>query len=99
MNRSLPIAALVDLRRQPMEDVLERVEEALRVRLDREALVRKRRSLGAVRNGVRGCVSSGGDSSGSARRAGTGPRQLPFCKGSRCPSGTGAWRGASRANR
>ncbi|AKL65732.1 hypothetical protein M444_10350 [Streptomyces sp. Mg1] len=46
MNRSLPIAALVDLRRQPMEDVLERVEEALRVRLDREALVRKRRSLG-----------------------------------------------------
>ncbi|MFD5427130.1 hypothetical protein [Streptomyces sp. NPDC127084] len=39
-------AAQVDLRRQPVEDVLERVEAALRVRLDRQALVRKRRSLG-----------------------------------------------------
>ncbi|WP_330332258.1 hypothetical protein OHS33_22820 [Streptomyces sp. NBC_00536] len=46
MNGSLPIAAHVDLRRQPVEDVLERVEEALHVRLDRQALVRKRRSLG-----------------------------------------------------
>ncbi|MFG2439689.1 hypothetical protein [Streptomyces sp. NPDC048508] len=46
LNGSLPVAAQVDLRRQPVEDVLERVEEALHVRLDREALVRKRRSLG-----------------------------------------------------
>lgn len=46
MNGSLPVAAQVDLRRQPVEDVLERVEEALHVRLVREALVRKRRSLG-----------------------------------------------------
>ncbi|MGW0858102.1 hypothetical protein [Streptomyces sp. NPDC002690] len=46
MNGSLPVAAQVDLRRQPVEDVLERVEEALHVRLDRQALVRKRRSLG-----------------------------------------------------
>ncbi|MGW6613517.1 hypothetical protein ACWGA0_08700 [Streptomyces erythrochromogenes] len=46
MNGSLPVAAQVDLRRQPVEDVLERVEEALHVRLVREVLVRKRRSLG-----------------------------------------------------
>ncbi|AXG78780.1 phosphotransferase [Streptomyces paludis] len=46
MNGSLPVAAQVDLRRQPVEDVLKRVEEALHVRLDRQALVRKRRSLG-----------------------------------------------------
>ncbi|MFK0235550.1 hypothetical protein [Streptomyces vinaceus] len=46
MSGSLPVAAQVDLRRQPVEDVLERVEEALHVRLVREALVRKRRSLG-----------------------------------------------------
>ncbi|MFE3553272.1 hypothetical protein ACFXKW_00060 [Streptomyces sp. NPDC059193] len=46
MTGSLPVAAQVDLRRQPVEDVLERVERALHVRLDRQALVRKRRSLG-----------------------------------------------------
>ncbi|GGS36884.1 hypothetical protein Snoj_16500 [Streptomyces nojiriensis] len=47
MTGSLPIAAQVDLRRQPVEDVLARVEQALHVRLDRHALVRKRRSLGS----------------------------------------------------
>ncbi|MFD0120201.1 hypothetical protein [Streptomyces virginiae] len=46
MTDSLPVAAQVDLRRQPVEDVLERVEAALHVELDRQALVRKRRSLG-----------------------------------------------------
>ncbi|MFJ9945473.1 phosphotransferase [Streptomyces erythrochromogenes] len=46
MNGSLPVAAQVDLRRQPVDDVVERVEEALHVRLDRQTLVRKRRSLG-----------------------------------------------------
>ncbi|MGI5527064.1 hypothetical protein ACQEVX_06405 [Streptomyces syringium] len=46
MTASLPVAARVDLRRQPVEDVVERVEEALHVRLDRQTLVRKRRSLG-----------------------------------------------------
>ncbi|WP_323181896.1 hypothetical protein [Streptomyces sp. NBC_01408] len=46
MTGSLPVAAQADLRRQPVEDVLERVEAALRVELDRQALVRKRRSLG-----------------------------------------------------
>ncbi|MER5412211.1 hypothetical protein [Streptomyces virginiae] len=46
MTGSLPVAAQVDLRRQPVEDVLERVEAALRVELDRQTLVRKRRSLG-----------------------------------------------------
>ncbi|MFE5491468.1 hypothetical protein ACFQ7Z_16195 [Streptomyces virginiae] len=46
MTGSLPVAAQVDLRRQPVEDVLERVEAALRVKLDRQTLVRKRRSLG-----------------------------------------------------
>ncbi|KOU17394.1 hypothetical protein ADK52_31915 [Streptomyces sp. WM6372] len=47
MTESLPVAIQVDLRRQPVEDVLERVEKDLRVRLDRQALVRKRRSLGS----------------------------------------------------
>ncbi|WP_404959534.1 hypothetical protein [Streptomyces sp. 147326] len=46
MTASLPGAARVDLRRQPVEDVLKRVEEALHVQLDRQELVRKRRSLG-----------------------------------------------------
>lgn len=46
MTAPLPVAARVDLRRQPVEDVLERVEAALRVRVDRQRLVRKRRSLG-----------------------------------------------------
>ncbi|MGR4878697.1 hypothetical protein ACIPUC_04565 [Streptomyces sp. LARHCF249] len=46
MNGSLTAAAQVDLRRQPVEDVLKRVEAALHVQLDRQALVRKRRSLG-----------------------------------------------------
>ncbi|MFE2366701.1 hypothetical protein [Streptomyces virginiae] len=47
MTVSLPVAARVDLRRQPVEGVLERVEEALHARLDRQTLVRKRRTLGA----------------------------------------------------
>lgn len=46
MTGSLPVAAQVDLRRQPVEHVLERVEKALHLQLDRQALVRKRRSLG-----------------------------------------------------
>ncbi|MFF3359099.1 hypothetical protein ACFYWN_42430 [Streptomyces sp. NPDC002917] len=47
MAASLPAAGRVDLRHQPIEDVLKRVEHALHVRLDRHSLVRKRRSLGA----------------------------------------------------
>ncbi|WP_331761711.1 hypothetical protein [Streptomyces sp. NBC_01546] len=46
MSASLPVAARVDLRRQPIEEVLERVEQALHARLERHTLVRKRRSLG-----------------------------------------------------
>lgn len=45
MTGSLPVAAQVDLRRQPVADVLKRVEQALHVQLDRQALMRKRRSL------------------------------------------------------
>ncbi|MCP9957881.1 hypothetical protein [Streptomyces sudanensis] len=37
----------VDLRKEPVEDVLDRVERSLGVRLSRKAVVRKRRSLGA----------------------------------------------------
>ncbi|WP_091629489.1 hypothetical protein [Amycolatopsis saalfeldensis] len=40
--------AAPDLRAQPRDDILDRVERALDVRLDRTALVRKRRSLGAA---------------------------------------------------
>ncbi|MFF3210129.1 hypothetical protein ACFYYB_05665 [Streptomyces sp. NPDC002886] len=46
MTGSLPVAAQVDLRRQSVDDVVRRVEEALHVRLDRQGMVRKRRSLG-----------------------------------------------------
>ncbi|MFB6480511.1 hypothetical protein ACFCXF_27610 [Streptomyces virginiae] len=46
MTGSLPVAAQVDLRRQPVEYVLKRVEATLLVELDRQTLVRKRRSLG-----------------------------------------------------
>ncbi|MFI5761271.1 hypothetical protein ACIA8F_10015 [Streptomyces sp. NPDC051563] len=46
MTVSLPVAAQVDLRREPVDDVVARVEKALHVRLDRQELVRKRRSLG-----------------------------------------------------
>lgn len=37
----------VDLRKEPVEEVLNRVERSLGVRLDQEPVVRKRRSLGA----------------------------------------------------
>ncbi|MFC9819614.1 hypothetical protein ACFWG6_30200 [Streptomyces erythrochromogenes] len=40
MTASPPVAAQVDLRRQPVEDVLERVEKALHVRLDRRGFER-----------------------------------------------------------
>ncbi|MFI6640336.1 hypothetical protein [Streptomyces sp. NPDC050504] len=46
MTEPLPVAARVDLRRQSVDHVLELVEQALHIRLDRDALVRKRRSLG-----------------------------------------------------
>lgn len=39
-----------DLRKQPVEDVLHRVENSLNVRLDQQTLVRKRRSVGACTN-------------------------------------------------
>jgi hypothetical protein len=52
MTRAAPLpatpVAAPDLRKHPHEDVLGRVEGALRVRLDRETCVRKRRSIGAV---------------------------------------------------
>ncbi len=52
MTRAAPLpaapAAAPDLRADPHEDVLERVEGGLRVRLDRETCVRKRRSVGAA---------------------------------------------------
>lgn len=41
-------AAALDLRAEPREDVLARVEQALGVRLDRAGEVRKRRSVGAA---------------------------------------------------
>jgi hypothetical protein len=47
MALSVSSAAAVDLRREPVDDVLERVERALQVRLDRETVVRKRRTIGA----------------------------------------------------
>ncbi|MCX4632885.1 hypothetical protein [Streptomyces sp. NBC_01443] len=47
MVESVPAAAPVDLRHHPVDSVLTRVEQGLHVRLDRDTVVRKRRSLGA----------------------------------------------------
>ncbi|SEC16834.1 hypothetical protein [Streptomyces sp. 2314.4] len=47
MAPSVPTACAVDLRVEPVDEVLDRVERSLQVRLDREAVVRKRRSVGA----------------------------------------------------
>ncbi|MEE1941449.1 hypothetical protein V1L54_18900 [Streptomyces sp. TRM 70361] len=47
MPSSAPAAAPADLRIEPVDVVLDDVERSLRTRLDRDALVRKRRSLGA----------------------------------------------------
>ncbi|MFD7320566.1 hypothetical protein ACFV9D_05665 [Streptomyces sp. NPDC059875] len=44
---TLPMPPVVDLRRESVVEVLDRVERSLQVRLDRETLVRKRRSVGA----------------------------------------------------
>ncbi|WEB41232.1 hypothetical protein MOV08_19415 [Streptomyces yunnanensis] len=47
MSSSLSTRAPVDLRVEPVDGVLDEVERALQTQLDRETLVRKRRSLGA----------------------------------------------------
>ncbi|MFD7716532.1 hypothetical protein [Streptomyces sp. NPDC059814] len=44
---SVSVARMVDLRQEPVDDVLDRVEQSLRVALDRKTLVVKRRSVGA----------------------------------------------------
>lgn len=44
---SVSTAVAVDLRKQPVDEVLGRVERSLGVRLDRDTAVRKRRSVGA----------------------------------------------------
>ncbi|MFE9601506.1 hypothetical protein [Streptomyces hokutonensis] len=44
---TLPVPCAVDLRRESLDGVLDRVERSLQVRLDRETLVRKRRTVGA----------------------------------------------------
>ncbi|MFG2483348.1 hypothetical protein ACGFSI_11405 [Streptomyces virginiae] len=46
MASPLPTAARVDLRVQPIDAVLERVNQALGVRIERNTVVRKRRSVG-----------------------------------------------------
>jgi hypothetical protein len=47
MTLSVPSARALDLRVERVDDVLERVEKSLHVRLDRNSVVRKRRSIGA----------------------------------------------------
>ncbi|WP_435599781.1 hypothetical protein [Streptomyces sp. C10-9-1] len=66
----------VDLRREPVEAVLDRVERSLGTRLERESVVRKRRSVGArtdrgtwvriERRGLDRIGVQGGDGTGSA---------------------------------
>lgn len=47
MTLSVSPARAVDLRKEPVDEALERVERALQTRLDRGTLVRKRRTIGA----------------------------------------------------
>ncbi|UGY91147.1 hypothetical protein [Streptomyces gobiensis] len=47
MTLSVPSARAVDLRVEPVDNVLDRVELSLQARLGRDAVVRKRRSVGA----------------------------------------------------
>jgi hypothetical protein len=44
---TLPAPRAVDLRREPLGGLLDRVERSLQVRLDQETVVRKRRTIGA----------------------------------------------------
>ncbi|MFD4023830.1 hypothetical protein ACFWRV_09975 [Streptomyces sp. NPDC058576] len=46
MTLSVPSARAVDLRVEPVDDVLDRVERSLQVRVDRDTVIRKRRSVG-----------------------------------------------------
>ncbi|MCX4654303.1 hypothetical protein OG249_20745 [Streptomyces microflavus] len=46
MPLSMPAARAVDLRVEPIDDVLDRVEQSLHVRVDRGTVIRKRRSVG-----------------------------------------------------
>ncbi|MEE1822474.1 hypothetical protein PUR61_09755 [Streptomyces sp. BE20] len=47
MTLPIPSALAVDLRVEPVDEVLDRVEQALRVRLQPDTVLRKRRSVGA----------------------------------------------------
>lgn len=47
MSLPNPSTAAVDLRIEPVDEVLDRVERCLQVHLDRDSVVRKRRSVGA----------------------------------------------------
>ncbi|MCX4582479.1 hypothetical protein [Streptomyces sp. NBC_01481] len=47
MTLSVPSAQAVDLRVEPVDNVLDHVERSLQVELDRDTVVRKRRSVGA----------------------------------------------------
>ncbi|MFF2375020.1 hypothetical protein ACFVUW_11620 [Streptomyces xiamenensis] len=47
MTLSSPVARRSDLRREPVDVVVDRVERSLQVRLDQDTVVRKRRSVGA----------------------------------------------------
>ncbi|MGW4629768.1 hypothetical protein [Streptomyces rubiginosohelvolus] len=46
MTWSVPSARAVDLRVEPVDDVLDRVERSLQLRVDRSTVIRKRRSVG-----------------------------------------------------
>ncbi|MFG2143661.1 hypothetical protein ACGFRG_05600 [Streptomyces sp. NPDC048696] len=70
------VPRVIDLRKEPIEDALDRVERTLQVRLDQATVVRKRRSIGArtdrdtwvriERRGLDRIGSQGGDGTASA---------------------------------
>ncbi|WOI62554.1 hypothetical protein [Streptomyces fradiae] len=76
MTLSVPAARAVDLRVEPVDEVLDRVERSLQTRLNRDTAVRKRRSVGALtdrdtwvrveRRGLDRIGVQGGDGTASA---------------------------------
>ncbi|MFD3354835.1 hypothetical protein [Streptomyces fradiae] len=76
MTLSVPAARAVNLRVEPVDEVLDRVERSLQTRLNRDTAVRKRRSVGALtdrdtwvrveRRGLDRIGVQGGDGTASA---------------------------------
>ncbi|MEV0281747.1 hypothetical protein AB0I22_35910 [Streptomyces sp. NPDC050610] len=102
MGRVTP-QPVVDLRRQPVDDVLDRVEQGLGTRLERSTMVRKRRSVGVrterdtwvrVERRAAGRIDGQGWNGTEAAAALTGVAMPQWLAGLawRAPDGSAVWR-------